>query len=142
MKKLSNMEECMKDLQSKMSDIITKLSMISIPPEDAGKVNSLVVMMNSKTLLFKFIVRQNGSMQKEITKKVLTGYLRLKEFNDVPNGIYLANQCIEYLSKLNLINKVKTRSFQLNLEIDYKNILTPIKLVGLMEEIYESRKMI
>lgn len=125
------------DLQSQMSEIINKLKYLAIPPKDAGKTNCIAVMRSNSNGLISFIAQQQKTFNKAVSAKIADGYTKLGEFLDVPNAIYLALQLMEFLKEKDYAKKHKYRSFTL-----INDSITPTKLIELMNEVYEERKLV
>jgi len=136
-KQHSEITQQLTDLQTQMSEIVSKLKHLAIPPKDAGKINCIAVMQSNSDGLISFIAQQRKSFNRAIKTKIDDDHIKLGEFLDVPNAIYLALQLMEYLKEKDYVKKHKYRSFTL-----INSSITSERLLELMKEVYEERKLI
>jgi len=129
----------LREVRTVLSELHKAIIDRAIPPEEKDKINSVAVMKQVKDGItyIDLVTRQTGSLLQGIKEKLKKGYIKIGEFNNVPNAIYFSHQIRSELLERKLVGKGTYRTLILN-----SNDITSDDLVKLMETIFENRKFV
>ena len=126
--------EEVRSLRKYIDEIREYLRQRAIPPEKDGTINSVVIMKNN--VHFSYIRGQDKYVKKQSEVKLSNGYTKIHEFKNVPNGVYLCINIIDYFKMKKMIRCTRNDFVLVTDEINND------ELVEIMKEIFEERLMV
>ena len=132
--KIDELIEEVRSLRKYIDEIREYLRQRAIPPEKNGTMNSVVIMKNNTN--FSYIRGQDKYVKKQRETKLSNGYTKILEFNNVPNGVYLCINIIEYFKMKKIIRCTRNDFVLVSDEINDD------ELIEIMKEIFDERLMV
>ena len=115
-------------------DILVIYTINVVRQKKNDTMNSVVIMKNNAH--FSYIRGQDKYVKKQRETKFSNGYTKILEFNNVPNGVYLCINIIEYFKMKKMIRCTRNDFVLVSDEINND------ELIEIMREIFDERLMV
>ena len=132
--KIDELIEEVRSLRKYIDEIREYLRQRAIPPEENGDINTIVIIKNNTH--FSYIRGQDKYVKKQSETKCKSGYIKIYEIENVPNGVYLCKNIMAYFIKKKMVKCTRNDFVLVSDEINNN------ELIEIMKEIFEERLMV